>query len=468
MARKSFDLVQNEHSIPARYIQVLLMFTAILLVFYQRVNLSVAIVALNSLDETTTTNASQPKFNYSGLTPHQRSSILGSIFWGTFSVQLLSGYLGSHYGTVKLLFGCVLGSSLISIGLPFALIYFGFEAFVALRVVQGCAQGIVFPAVYAHLAKWSPLKERSLLGGISQSGMDMGMALGFLCSGLLAVTALGWRAIFYVPESPQKCRYIAQQELTLLAEITVVAPTEKRKARIPWCAILTSAPYLVLVLVKLSHGLSIFTLMQQIPLYINGLYDYEIHVNALLSALPFFLMFVTSHLVTFTAHYLLVVRKCSLALVRKSLNTVSTWVPAAAFVAMTLIRSEEQVTANIICLIVAVMTYAAAAVGSSLNHIDLSPNFGGMLVGMTNMVMTGMGVISPIAVAEVVKDENDRSQWNIIFLIIAALLFLGNLLYLFFGKMVAQPWDEIEAPAERSTTNNVESMETAVFRTNKK
>ncbi|CAD7015100.1 unnamed protein product [Ceratitis capitata] len=141
-----------EHSIPARYIQVLLMFTAILLVFYQRVNLSVAIVALNSLEETTTTNASQPKFH----------------FWGTFSVQLLSGYLGSHYGTVKLLFGCVLGSSLISIGLPFALIYFGFEAFVALRVVQGCAQGIVFPAVYAHLAKWSPLKERSLLGGISQ------------------------------------------------------------------------------------------------------------------------------------------------------------------------------------------------------------------------------------------------------------------------------------------------------------
>ncbi|XP_049308920.1 putative inorganic phosphate cotransporter [Bactrocera dorsalis] len=477
MATKSFDLIQNGFIIPARYIQVLLMFTAILLVFYQRVNLSVAIVVLNKLNGTT--NTTQPQFDYASLTPHQRSSMLGSVFWGTFSVQLLSGYLSSHYGTVKLLLCCVLGSSLISLCLPYVLIYCGYEAFIAFRVLQGCTQGIVFPAVYGHLAKWCPLKERSLLGGVSQSGLDMGMALGFLCSGLLAVTSLGWMAIFYVPgvagviwsalwlafaaESPQKCRYISHKERTLIDEVGVAATSTKRNAPTPWCAILTSVPYLVLVLVKLSHGLSIFTLMQQIPLYINGLYDYEIHVNAMLSSLPFFLMFVTSHLVSYTAHYLLVVRKCPLALVRKSMNTLSTWVPAAAFVAMTLL-SEEHVSANIACLIVAVTTYAAAAVGSSLNHIDLSPNFGGMLVGMTNMVMTGMGVISPIAVAEIVKDENDRSQWNIIFLIIAALLFLGNLLYLIFGQMVAQPWDKIENMDNRAANNTVVSFQVDTIR----
>lgn len=207
-------------------------------------------------------------------------------------------------------------------------------------MLQDCAQGIIFPDVYGHLAKWCALKERSLLGGVSQSGFDM--ALGFLCSGLVVVTPLGWTAIFMCLVR----EFVVISFVMILYVIFVFASNRCSWCDMvgaPCCVILTSVPYLVLRLVKLSHGLSTFTLMQQIPLYFNGLYDYETHVNAVLSTLPFFLMFVTSHLVT--------------------------------------------------------------AVGSSLNHVDLSPNIGGMLVGMTNMVVTGMGVISPIAVAEIVKNE---------------------------------------------------------------
>lgn len=214
-------------------------------------------------------------------------------------------------------------------------------------MLQDCAQGIIFPDVYGHLAKWCALKERSLVGGVSQSGFDM--PLGFLCSGLVVVTPLGWTAIFMCLVR----EFVVISFVMILYVIFVFASNRCSWCDMvgaPCCVILTSVPYLVLRLVKLSHGLSTFTLMQQIPLYFNGLYDYEIHVNAVLSTLPFFLMFVTSHLVSYAAHYLLVVRKCTLAVVRKSL---STWVPTAAFAALILL-SQEHVSANIACLIVAV------------------------------------------------------------------------------------------------------------------
>uniref|UniRef100_A0A0A1XRE3 Sialin n=1 Tax=Zeugodacus cucurbitae TaxID=28588 RepID=A0A0A1XRE3_ZEUCU len=469
MVTKSFDLIQNGFIIPARYIQVLLMFTAILLVFHQRVNLSVAVVVLNKLNETT--NTTQPQFDYASLTPHQRSSMLGSVFWGTFSVQLLSGYLSSHYGTVKLLLCCVLGSSLISLGLPYVLIYWGYESFIAGRVLQGCAQGIIFPAVYGHLAKWSPLKERSLLGGISQSGADLGLALGLMNSGFLSVTPLHWPAAFYIPglaglvwcifwsifgaESPSTSKRISPNEQQLIQSVGTLSMHEKRKAAVPWCAIATSVPYLVLLLNKISHGFSMATMALQIPIYLNGMYAYKIHINAFISALPFFIMLSSTYVVITTSHYFLKVRKVRLSLVRKSLNTISNWVPATALATMSMLSKENEV-GHISCIILSVVAFSTFSIGSSLNHIDLSPNFAALLFGITGTFIMLAAIISPIIVAEVVKNENDPWQWNIIFLFTAAFLFVTNLLYLFFGQMVAQPWNELHA----KETNDVNIEET--------
>lgn len=125
--------------------------------------------------------------------------MLGSIFWGSLLVQIPSGYICSAYGSVKPLFCCLFLSSLISIVLPLSLIFGNSITFILLRALQGCAQGILFPAVYGHLAKWCTLNERSLLGGISQSGVDLGLTLGLMNSGFLSVTPLYWPAAFYMP-----------------------------------------------------------------------------------------------------------------------------------------------------------------------------------------------------------------------------------------------------------------------------
>lgn len=37
--------------------------------------------------------------------------------------------------------------------------------------------------------------------------------------------------------------------------------------------------------------------------------------------------------------------------------------------------------------------------------------------------------------------QNNRSEWQIVFIIAAVLFFAGNVIYLLFGTAVSQPWD---------------------------
>lgn len=175
-------------------------------------------------------------------------------------------------------------------------------------------------------------------------------------------------------------------------------------AAIPWCAIATSVPYLVLLLNKISHAFSIATIGQQIPIYLNGMYAYEIHINALISSLPFFIMLFSTYVVTITSHYLLKVRNVRLSLVRKSLNTISNWVPATALATMSLL-SKDNAVGNISCIVISVVAFSTFTLGSSLNHNDLSPNFAPLLSGITGIFTMLAAIISPIVVAEVVKNE---------------------------------------------------------------
>ncbi|EDW56847.1 GM15963, partial [Drosophila sechellia] len=46
--------------------------------------------------------------------------------------------------------------------------------------------------------------------------------------------------------------------------------------------------------------------------------------------------------------------------------------------------------------------------------------------------------------------ESDRSQWRTIFLGISVILFLGNLMYLIFGQMTVQSWND--SPSKETGT----------------
>ncbi|KAH8390128.1 hypothetical protein KR200_007664 [Drosophila serrata] len=443
-----------------RHLQVLFLFLCATLTVAQRFNMSVAIVAL------TNANSSNPNYPEYRLTEQQKSYIISSPFWGSCCTQLMSGYLSSRFGAKMLLLGIMFFTSIISIATPFVLAWGGWQLLFCVRLIQGLVMGGMWPCLYTHLAKWCPKREANRLGGVMTTGLDFGTVMGFALSGVLSASSLGWPSAFYVPgymgmawcllwlrygaNCPSESRFISLAERKHI-ELAL----EKSQANhggtppVPWLKILTSRPFIVLALVKMSQACSFYTLMQQIPRYIHGIFRYTIAVNALLSALPFLIMLMSSYSFIFLAEYLTRRKDISLAILRKTINSFATWTPAVALVILSYM-GEQNVVGSLCCMVAATAAISGQAIGSSLNHVDLAPNFAGLLFGISNTLMSAAGVISPIIIGLAVTNESDRTQWRSVFLGISVILFFGNLMYVIFGEMTVQPWNEPQAKSKRT------------------
>lgn len=129
--------------------------------------------------------------------------------------------------------------------------------------------------------------------------------------------------------------------------------------------------------------------------------------------------------------------------VRKTSNTVAFWGPAVALAFMSLVPTDDYIWA-IVIFTIAVGLNAGSLCGYQINHIDLSPNFAGTMMSVTNCVATITAIIAPLIVGIIVTDESNVYQWNIVFYIAAAIFFLGNLIFVIFGKGEIQWWNNFE------------------------
>ena len=92
---------------------------------------------------------------------------------------------------------CVLVSSLCSLLTPAAIDYTEHYGLIALRMLMGLAQGVLFPATTALLSQWVPIKERSSTGTIVFSGTQLGTIVANISTGFF-ISHFSWPVIFYV------------------------------------------------------------------------------------------------------------------------------------------------------------------------------------------------------------------------------------------------------------------------------
>lgn len=164
-------------------------------VYALRVNLSVALVAMvtktSTLDEEGKMEPAE--FNWSSET---QGIVLSSFFYGYIITQLPGGFLALKFGG-KNLFGLgILSTAVLTLLTPVAA-RGSVGLLVALRVLIGLCEGIVFPANHAVWTKWAPPLERSKLATIAVSGAHIGTVIAMPLSGVLA-QHLGWASVFYV------------------------------------------------------------------------------------------------------------------------------------------------------------------------------------------------------------------------------------------------------------------------------
>ncbi|XP_016952942.1 putative inorganic phosphate cotransporter [Drosophila biarmipes] len=436
-----------------RHVQALLIFLHITIVFIGRLNVGVSLVAMTNA-ETTIPDFPLREYDW---TEAQKSYVISSFFWGYISKQFMGGYLCKRYGAKRVMFWSVFGSRVCSTLTPLFIGFGEWKAYCAIRVIMGLAQGVIFPCIHQHLARWSLPAERSRLGALSYSGCECGNMSAMFLSGMIAKSSLGWHGISYVSagvaffwcalwfilaaDNPTKSRFVGEREfLYIESSLEHTEMYHETTIPIPWRAICTSAPFLGFLVTRCCGMWGLSTLQAQIPAQMNGVLDMDMKSTAFFSALPFLAMWVMSYVYLIAVDILLAGNCLSLTTLRKTFNSIAFWIPCATLIGIGFLGLDQKSLA-IALMTISVGVNSDATIGSSLNPIDLSPNHAGILTGIVNTTVSVVTIVTPLVVGLVVEDGTNRSEWQIIFIIAAVLLFLGNCVYLCFGTAVTQPWD---------------------------
>jgi len=89
---------------------------------------------------------------------------------------------------------------------------------------------------------------------------------------------------------------------------------------------------------------------------------------------------------------------------RKICNTIGHWIPAVALIGLGFVRQDQPELAVGI-LVIAVTCNVAAFCGHNVNHMDLSPNFAGSLMGFANTLSSACGILAPLIAGVIIKDS---------------------------------------------------------------
>ncbi|XP_055921952.1 putative inorganic phosphate cotransporter [Eupeodes corollae] len=452
-----------------RHVQCALIFFGLAVAYGLRVNMSVAIVVMTD----NSTNPNYPEYKWE---ERARSVILSSFFWGYVCTQIPAGQLAQRFGAKLVVFWGLTICSVLAILTPVCAQIGGSPLVITLRVIQGLCQGTVFPSTHTLVAKWAPLSERGRLGTLSYSGAQLGTALMLCVSGELASSTMGWPSIFYfsggigcvwavlwfffASSSPSENRFISEEEKNYIEWKPTDTDGEVKtpqKLSTPWISIFTSLPFLVLLCSHCANNWGFWTLLTEMPTYMKNILELDIKKNAVLSSLPYWGMFAMCYVFVFIAELLNKYPCMSLAFSRKFFNSIGLWVPMVGLIGMGYM-SRDNVNLAVVLLTLTVGMNAACYLGFQMNHIDLSPNYAGTLMGITNCAANIMSIIAPLLVGFIVTDETDPTQWRIIFFIAAGVYLVGNTLFITFGKVQPQSWNE---PKENANNGHIYSQNPA-------
>ncbi|MEO8724247.1 MAG: MFS transporter, partial [Sphingobium sp.] len=166
---------------PKRATVLVLCFLATFVCFLDRVNMSVAVIAM------------QKEFGWSEAT---KGLVLASFFVGYLIFQVPSGRLASRFGGRYVMAAAIIWWSLFTILTPLAAMV-SLPLLLLVRVGMGLGEAATFPAAYNLGARWFPPTERSRFVGVLLSGIPIGTLFALTTTGAI-VDSWSWHSVFYL------------------------------------------------------------------------------------------------------------------------------------------------------------------------------------------------------------------------------------------------------------------------------
>ncbi|KAK0170800.1 hypothetical protein PV328_008598 [Microctonus aethiopoides] len=456
--------------IKARYTLGFLGFLGFALVYAMRVNLSVAIVSMVNQtaypdDNGNDTSDVCPKrlpvngtfipspgeFNWDSKT---QGMILGSFFLGYVITNVPGGRMAEKVGG-KLVYGLgVFLTALFTVVSPFAA-YWGLAPFLAIRIAEGFTEGVTFPAMHSMLAHWVPPLERSKFAALVYAGANFGTVIslpvsGYLCSlefwggwplafYLFGTLGIIWYIfwLFFIYDTPAEHPRIDFQE-KLYIEACVEPKLQNEDNGVPWLAVLKSGPMWAITITQCGQSWAFYTLLTELPTYMDRILHFDIQQDAILSPLPYLTAWIMGLVISFFADMLLERRVMSQLTSMKFWNTVSSLGVSLSFIGAIWAGCDQ------LWLMIALAglgsLQGAVYAGNQMNHIALAPRYAGTLYGLSNAAANACGFLAPYVIGRLIEGHETLSRWHTVFWMAAGINMAGNCVYLLFADAKEQSW----------------------------
>ncbi|XP_012413185.1 sodium-dependent phosphate transport protein 3 isoform X3 [Trichechus manatus latirostris] len=454
-----------------RYGLALIMHFSNFTMITQRVSLSIAIIAMvNSTEQQNISNVSTEgpladtlnnpsrsikEFNTGEASvyewsPETQGIIFSSINYGIILTLIPSGYLAGIFGAKHMLGAGLLISSLLTLFTPLAA-NFGVILVIAIRTVQGMAQGMAWTGQFTIWAKWAPPLERSKLTSIAGSGVAFGSFI-ILCVGGLICQALGWPFIFYIfgsigcvccllwftviYDDPMHHPCISVREREHIVFSLAQKPGSPRRS-VPIKAMVRCLPLWAIFMGFFSHFWLCTIIITYLPTYISSVLHVNIRDSGVLSSLPFIAASSCTILGGQLADFLLSRNLLRLSTVRKLFSSLGLLLPSVCAMTLPFVTSSYMTT--VILLILIPGTSNLCDSGFIINTLDIAPRYSSFLMGISRGFGLIAGIISSTATGFLIS-QNSESGWRNVFFLSAAVNMFGLVFYLTFGQAKIQGW----------------------------
>lgn len=209
---------------------------------------------------------------------------------------------------------------------------------------------------------------------------------------------------------------------------------------VPWKAMLTSMPMWALIAVQIGHDWAFYTMSTDLPTYMANVLFFNISENGVLSSIPYLGMWFCCMITSWIADWLITNKYMTTTGVRKLGTTIASIGPSLFLLGASYARCDKTL---VVVMFVTGVTFLGSGIPSlKVNALDLSPNYSGTVMAISNGFASCTGFLTAYLVGKITP-RDAISEWRNVFWIIFGVLMSTNVFYLIFASGEVQPWNDV-------------------------
>ncbi|XP_017483551.1 PREDICTED: vesicular glutamate transporter 1, partial [Rhagoletis zephyria] len=354
---------------------------------------------------------------------YQQGLVLGSFYWAHWVTQIPGGVLAKRYGT-KLVFGL---SNAVGCWICFAIplaSYWNYQVLIWLRILQGLVTGLSWPAMHHMTAKWIPPNERSKFV-TAYMGSSVGVAAFYPIFGYIMhwtswewvyhtcgiIGTMWWLCwLYYVYNTPAEHPRINSSEQRYIEKSLGASVNNANLGPTPWRRILTSRAVWMNVIAQWGGIWGLFTMMTQAPTYFRVVHHWNIRATGILSGLPHLMRMLFALAFSTFADFLLRTDKIKRTNLRKLATAICCILNGTMVLCLAMFGYNA--LAAIVFLTLALMFHGAVSSGPLASIVDMSPNYAGIVLGISGMIGVLPGFVSSYIVGIMTLGNQTFEAWK--------------------------------------------------------